>query len=108
MGKQQSEKHVFASKTVNNKRYMICRNSEADGKYWQGKLCDEWSKVGMNTTSVLCHKCSARIAGDPEVGQLLQQIVFVRGNINKATLKKDIKANKTQLRKLERQVNKLK
>ena len=40
--------------------------------------------------------------------QLLQQIVFIRGNINKATLKKDIKANKTQLRKLERQVNKLK
>jgi hypothetical protein len=171
MGKQQSEKHIFASKTVNNKRYMICRNSEADGKYWQGKLCDEWSKVGMNTTSVLCHKCSARIAGDPEVGagykssgkprgwqfmkeyvdeqgnvfhkgeeqpklkgtlpptqidtesskkrltkqekqelrdQLLQQVVFLRGNISKATLKKDINSNKTQLRKLERQLKKIK
>jgi len=171
MGKKQSEKQEFASKIINNKRFMICRNSVADGKYWQGKICNNWSKVGLNTTSVLCHNCSVRLAGDPEVGagykssgkprgwqfmkefvdeqgnvyhkgveqptlkgtlpptqidtannkkrltkqekqdlkdQLLQQIVFVRGNINKSTLKKDIKSNKTQLRKLERQLNKIK
>jgi len=171
MSKKQIVLQSFATKIVNNKRFMICRNSIPDGKYWQGNLCDNWCKVGMNTTSVLCFKCSARLAGDPEVGagykssgkprgwqfmkeyvdeqgnvyhkgveqpklkgtlpptqidtsnvkkrltkqekqelkdQLLQQIVFVRGNINKSTLKKDIKANKTQLRKLERQLNKIK
>ena len=171
MSKKQTVSHSFATKIVDNKRFMICQNSLPDGKYWQGKLCDTWSKVGLNTTSVLCYKCSVRLAGDPEIGagykssgkprgwqfmkeyvdeqgnvyhkgveqpklkgtlpptqidtsnvkkrltkqekqelkdQLLQQIVFVRGNINKSTLKKDIKANKTQLRKLERQLNKIK
>jgi hypothetical protein len=171
MSKKQTEVQKFASKIIDNKRYMICRNSEPDGKYWQGKLCDNWSKVGHNTTSVLCHKCSSQLAGDPQVGagykssgkprgwqfmkeyvdeqgnvfhkgeeqpklkgtlpptqidtesskkrltkqekqelrdQLLQQVVFLRGNISKATLKKDINSNKTQLRKLERQLKKIK
>ena len=39
MSKKQTAVQQFASKIIDNKRYMICRNSEPDGKYWQGKLC---------------------------------------------------------------------
>lgn len=171
MAKVQKEKREWKTRTEGKKRYMICQNSEPDGKYWQGRICNNWSNVGERTTAALCWQCTHALAAPPEVGmgykssgkprgwqfmkefvdeqgnvyhkgviqpalkgtlpttqidsdntkkrltkqekqdlrdQLLQQIVFVRGNINKATLKKDIKANKTQLRKLERQVNKLK
>jgi len=39
--------------------------------------------------------------------QLLQQMVFVRGQIKKAKWKKDIRSNEVQLRKIERKLKKL-
>ena len=93
MSKKQTASHSFATKIVDNKRFMICQNSIPDGKYWQGKLCDTWSKVGLNTTSVLCYKCSVRLAGDPEIGagykssgkprgwQFMKEYVDEQGNV---------------------------
>ena len=39
---------------------------------------------------------------------ILQQMAMVRGNLKKAKWKKDINAGNTQLRKLERQLKKVK
>lgn len=39
--------------------------------------------------------------------QLLQQMVFVRGQIKKARWKKDIRSNQVELRKIERKLKKL-
>jgi hypothetical protein len=170
MAKKEVQVQKFASKNIGNQRYMICRNSIPDGKYWNGKHCEEWSRVGINTTSVLCHKCSGRLASDPDIGngykpsgkprgwqfmkeyvdaqgnvfykgveqpglkgtlpatqiepdqkkrltkeerqelkdQILQQIVFVRGQLMKSKLKRDINSNKVQLRALERKLKKVK
>ena len=40
--------------------------------------------------------------------QLLQQMVFVRGELSKAKWKKDIRSNQVQLRRIERKIKKLK
>lgn len=42
----------------NKHRFMICQNSESDSKYWKGAYCDRYTKVGNNTVSVLCWKCT--------------------------------------------------
>lgn len=39
--------------------------------------------------------------------QLLEQMVFLRGEVSKSTTKKDIRTNQTQLKKVERQLKKL-
>lgn len=39
--------------------------------------------------------------------QLLEQLVFLRGEVTKSATKKDIRTNQTQLKKVERQLKKL-
>ena len=39
--------------------------------------------------------------------QLLQQLIFVRGQLSNSKLKKDINSNRSQLKKIERQIKKL-
>lgn len=40
-------------------RFMICRNSIENGKYWKGKLCGNWvAGIGRSTLAVLCSSCS--------------------------------------------------
>lgn len=39
--------------------------------------------------------------------QLLQQMVFIKGQLSNSTLKKDINSNRSQLKKIERQIKKL-
>jgi hypothetical protein len=60
-------KSLFETKQRNGKRYMICRNSVPDGKYWKGTICNEWSEVGNVTSAVLCTSCTSKLAGAPEV-----------------------------------------
>jgi len=161
----------YKTKTVNNKRFMICQNSEPDGKYWQGQICNEWSEVGQKTTAVLCWKCTMSLCAPPDIGsgykssgkprgwqfmkefvdehgnvyhkgviqpqlkgtlptttidtntdkkklskkekeelkeQILLQISVLRGQVKKATLKKEINIGTKELRKLERQLKKIK
>ena len=38
--------------------------------------------------------------------QLLQQLIFVRGQLSNSKLKKDINSNRSQLKKIERQIKK--
>jgi len=159
----------FPTRTRQGDRYMICRNSIPNGKYWKGTLCDTWSKVGKDTVAVLCSSCVQKVVDPPEFqsaykskgfprgwqfrkefvhkdgtvyhkgveqpklkgtlapteiniddkkkltkkekqelkDQLLQQMVFVRGEIKKARWKKDIRANQVKLRKIERKLTKL-
>jgi hypothetical protein len=169
MAKVQKEKREWKTRTEGKKRYMICQNSEPDGKYWQGQICNEWSAVGERTTASLCWKCTMSLCAAPEVGsgykssgkprgwqfmkefvdeqgnvyhkgieqpslkgtlptttieasdkkklskrekeelkdQILLQIAMLRGEVKKATLKKDINTGTKKLRKLERQLKKV-
>lgn len=63
----EKEKRSYKTKQHDGKRYMMCQNSIPDGKYWKGTLCEEWSEVGIKTTAVLCSKCTAKLAGAPEM-----------------------------------------
>jgi hypothetical protein len=168
MSKKQNQKQ-WKTRTDGKKRYMICQNSEPDGKYWQGQICNEWSAVGERTSAALCWKCTMTLCSAPEVGagykssgkprgwqfmkefvdaqgnvyhkgveqpqlkgtlsatviessdkkklskkekeelkeQILLQIAMTRGQVKKATLKKDISKGMSDLKKLERQLKKV-
>ena len=159
----------FPSRTRQGERYMVCRNSVPGGKYWTGKLCSEWCRVGDTTTAVLCSRCVQQVVDPPDIksrykskgfprgwqfrkefvhedgtvyhkgveqtklkgtleptkidtsdkkkmskkekqtlkDQILQQMVFVRGELKTSKWKKDIRANHVELRKLERRLKKL-
>ena len=170
MAKKQVTKHDFKSYRDGKYRYMICRNSVPDGRFWNGKLCTEWSKVSENATAVLCWKCTSASCSAPDIGsgykpsgkprgwqfmkeyvdeqgnvfhkgveqpqlkgtlsatvidntdkkklskkekeelrnEILVQISMLRGEVKKATLKKDINNGTRSIRKLERQLKKIK
>lgn len=58
-------KTIWKTKTVGNRRMMICQNSDPKrSKYpeWGPPtgVCDSWSEVGATTTAVTCHYCTQR------------------------------------------------
>ena len=50
----------------NGDRYMICQNSIEGGRWWKGKLCDTYVKVGPTVTGVLCYKCVNKVTEPPK------------------------------------------
>ena len=58
-------KTVYRSYIEGGERYMMCRNSIEGGKYWKGNLCGHWSKVNIDTTATLCHRCVNRVTEPP-------------------------------------------
>jgi len=58
-------KVVYKSYTDSGKYYMICQNSIEGGRWWKGRLCNEWGEVNQNTTATLCHKCVNKVTEPP-------------------------------------------
>jgi hypothetical protein len=68
--KKEKEKIQYAptklqTKIVGNRRHMICENSNPGGKYFKGYICNEWSTVANDATSVICWKCVSAIVEAP-------------------------------------------
>jgi len=63
----------FKTRKRQGRRYMICRNSIEDKKYWGWQIlskhprCNEWSEVGVDATAVLCYKCVNKTVGPPDI-----------------------------------------
>lgn len=60
-------KEVIKYKTKKNSNghtFIICQNSEPNGKYWKGRTCNEWVKVNENSIAALCYRCVNALA-DP-------------------------------------------
>jgi len=53
------------TKIVNNCRYMICENSGQGGRYFKGHICNEWSVVSNDATSVICWRCVSAVCDAP-------------------------------------------
>jgi hypothetical protein len=53
--------NTYKSFVEDGQRYMLCRNSVENGKYWKGKLCMEWQKTSNSAVSVLCWRCTATL-----------------------------------------------
>ena len=53
MRKKKKVTHKFKTRIINNKRYMICRNSIEDKSYWGWQIlskhprCNKWSEVTL-------------------------------------------------------------
>ena len=176
MARKKKVTHQFKSRTRDNQREMICRNSIADESYFAWEhlktigRCNRWTKVSDQTTAVLCSRCTCKTVPPPEIRKgyvskgrprgwqfmkefvdkngnvfhkgveqpqlkdtrpitkiepkqnkrklskgekdnlrqaILQQMNMVRGDIKKARFKKDIKSGQSQLKRLERQLKKI-
>ena len=55
----------FDTKVIDGKLHMVCRNSEPDSKYWNGKECYKYTPVSEQATSVLCFSCTNALTGPP-------------------------------------------
>jgi hypothetical protein len=55
----------FTTKVIDGKLHMVCRNSESDSKYWNGKECHNFTPVSEQATSVLCFRCTNQLTGPP-------------------------------------------
>ncbi len=73
MARKKKVTHNFKSRTRDNQREMICRNSIADESYfaWNHlkdlKRCKQWVQVTEKTTAVLCSKCTGKTVPPPEM-----------------------------------------
>lgn len=48
------------------KKYLMCQNSEPDGKYWFGYECYNMVEVSESADKVLCSRCVMIMLGPPE------------------------------------------
>lgn len=61
-----TEPKFKTKKDTNGNLYMICQNSEPGGKYWKGKFCTNFQRIGSEKTeAVLCWRCTSAIADPP-------------------------------------------
>jgi hypothetical protein len=163
-----SKKISYKTFQKNGRRYMLCRNSNPNNKYFIGSLCENYEAVSESSVAVLCSHCTRKITAPPEISRgyqskgmvrgwqfmkefvhedgrvfhkgveqknlrntlpptpkhksknklskhekeqlkdkLAQQMIFVRGELSNAKLKKDQNKFKVNLRKIERQLKKL-
>jgi len=63
----------FKTRNRQGKRYMICRNSIEDKKYWGWTLlskyprCNKWIEVQEGSTGVLCSECVQKTVEPPNI-----------------------------------------
>ena len=73
MARKKKVTHEFKSRTRDNQREMICRNSIVDESYfaWNHlkdlKRCKQWVPVTEKTTAVLCSRCTGKTVPPPEM-----------------------------------------
>jgi len=67
---KEKEKGQYATtslptRIVEGRRFMLCENSSGGGKYFKGHICNEWTVVGDDATSVVCWRCTAAVTDAP-------------------------------------------
>jgi len=73
MAKKKIVTNKFKTKNRLGKRYMICRNSIEDTKYWAWSIlsrharCTNWSEIGPDVSAVLCWRCVNKTVGPPDI-----------------------------------------
>ena len=75
------KKKKYSYKTIrrNGKRFMLCKNSNPDNKYFNGNVCQNFEEVAEYTISVLCSCCTREISAPPEVSKGYQSKGMIRG-----------------------------
>lgn len=65
--KSQYAKTSRPTRIFEGRRFMLCENSESGGNYFKGHICNEWSVVGDDATSVICWRCTAAMTDGPAI-----------------------------------------
>ena len=75
------KKKKYSYKTIkrDGKRFMICKNSNPENKYFNGTICQNYEEVAEYTISVLCSCCTRSITAPPEINKGYQSKGMVRG-----------------------------
>ena len=75
------KKKKYSYKTYKREgvRYMICKNSNPNNKYFDGTICENYEEVANYTLSVLCSCCTRKISAPPEISKGYQSKGMIRG-----------------------------
>jgi hypothetical protein len=73
------KKYSYNTYNRNGTRYMICKNSNPNNKYFDGTICENYEEVASYTLSVLCSYCTRKISAPPEINKGYQSKGMVRG-----------------------------
>ena len=52
-----SNKLKYPKKKINNKTYILCRNSDEESPYFKGTICTEWVLIDDESIAAVCSKC---------------------------------------------------
>jgi ribosomal protein L36 len=76
-----AKKNKYSYKTIRRSgtRYMICRNSNPNNKYFNGVICENYELVSDTTVAVLCSCCTRKISAPPEISKGYQSKGMIRG-----------------------------
>lgn len=73
------KKHSYKTHKRDGIRYMICKNSNPDNKYFDGTICENFEEVANYTLSVLCSSCTRKISAPPEINSGYKSKGMIRG-----------------------------
>jgi len=74
-----SKKISYKTFRKDKKRYMLCRNSNPNNKYFNGNICENYELVSDTAVAVLCSCCTRKISAPPEVSKGYQSKGMIRG-----------------------------
>ena len=74
-----NKKYSYKTLRRNGIRYMLCKNSNPNNKYFNGVICDQYEEVAEYTLSVLCNCCTRKISAPPEISKGYQSKGMIRG-----------------------------
>lgn len=63
---------IYKVKYVNNERFVACENSIPEGRFWKGKICNNYVKVAETTIAAVCYLCVNKIV-EPPVQKSIQE-----------------------------------
>lgn len=63
---------IYKVKYINNEKYIACENSIPDGRFWKGRLCNNFVKVAETSIAAVCYRCVNKIV-EPPVQKTVQE-----------------------------------
>ena len=56
---------IYKIKYVDGRKFVACENSIPDGRFWKGKLCNEFVAIAETSVAAVCWKCVTKVVEAP-------------------------------------------
>ena len=56
---------IYKTKHINGTKFVQCENSIPDGRFWKGKICNEYVAVAETSVAAVCYLCVNKVVEAP-------------------------------------------